>query len=161
MTTIRTGLGYDIHKLVRGRDLLLGGILIPSPAGEAGYSDGDVLIHALIDALLGAAALGDIGYHYPSGDPEYKDISSLTLLDDTIALVREKGYEVANIDATVIIESPRLAPHIAEIRESLSAALSLPVDAVSVKAKTKEGLDATGECKSVEALCSVLIDRIS
>jgi 2-C-methyl-D-erythritol 2,4-cyclodiphosphate synthase len=158
MNRIRTGFGYDIHKLVRGRDLLLGGIIIPSPAGESGYSDGDVLIHALIDALLGASALGDIGTHFPSGDPEFKDISSITLLSRTMDLVTARGFRIVNLDATVILETPRLAAHIGGIRDSLSNALSIPVDAVSVKAKTKEGLDATGESRSVESYCVVLLE---
>jgi len=155
--TIRIGTGYDLHPLVSGRRLLLGGVHIPYPLGEKGHSDGDVLLHAVIDALLGAAALGDIGTHFPPSDPSLKGVDSTLLLRKTWSLLEERGYSLGNLDATVILEQPKLQPHTDSIRRNLAAILKTDVNRISVKAKTKEGLDATGQGKAVEALCTVLI----
>ncbi len=153
----RIGTGYDIHVLVEGRPLLIGGVEIPFDRGEAGHSDGDVLIHAVIDALLGAACLGDIGRHFPPSDPAFKDISSRILLGRTRELLRKHGYRIGNIDATVILQRPKLLPWIERIRAALAGDLGISAEAVSVKAKTKEGVDAAGEGRAVEAHAAVLI----
>ncbi|MBN1797048.1 MAG: 2-C-methyl-D-erythritol 2,4-cyclodiphosphate synthase [Spirochaetales bacterium] len=156
---MRIGFGYDIHKLVSGRTLYIGGVVIPSDKGELGHSDGDVLIHALIDALLGAAALGDIGAYFPPEDPQYKGISSRILLVKTLTLLREKGYTIINIDCTVILEKPKLLPHIGNIRENLAHDLNLPCSSISIKSKTKEGLGFTGQEQAIEAYTIVLIQE--
>lgn len=150
---IRVGQGWDLHKLVPGRKLVLGGIMIPSPAGEDAHSDGDVLIHAIIDALYGAVAEGDIGSHYPDTDSAYAGVSSILLLRDTLEKVAP--WKPINIDATVILQAPKLRPHVDEIRSSLAKAMDLPLDAVSVKAKTTEGLLAD----AVIAQAAVLLSR--
>ena len=152
----RVGEGWDLHRLVPGRRLLLGGVEIPSDKGEEAYSDGDVLWHAVIDALLGSAALGDIGTHFPPGDPEWKDSDSGDLARRALDLVRKAGWRPVNLDCTVILERPRLAQHRNAIRESLAATLGMDAGAVSVKAKTMEGLDAVGEGRAVEARAVVL-----
>lgn len=157
---MRIGTGWDLHKLKEGRKLMIGGIDIPYPLGEDAHSDGDVLIHALIDAILGAAALGDIGTHFPPSDEQYKDVSSLVLLERTIELLTDAGYRIINLDATVILQEPKLKPYINDIREKLADALTLNIDRISVKAKTKEKMDATGEGKAVESIASVLIEEI-
>ncbi len=157
---MRIGTGWDLHKLKEGRKLMIGGIDIPSPLGEEAHSDGDVLIHAVIDAILGAAALGDIGTHFPPSDMQYKDISSLVLLEKTVELLTEAGYRIINLDSTVILEGPKLKPYINSIRAKLAEALSLNIDRISIKAKTKENMDATGEGKAVESIASVLIEEI-
>ena len=157
---MRIGTGWDLHRLKEGRKLMLGGIDIPYHLGEEAHSDGDVLIHAVIDALFGAAALGDIGTHFPPSDPQYRDISSLVLLDKTVELLTDAGYRIINLDATIIIQEPKLKPYINEIREKLAAVLTLDIDRISVKAKTKEKVDATGEGKAVESIASVLIEEI-
>lgn len=157
---MRIGTGWDLHKLKEGRKLMIGGIDIPYHLGEEAHSDGDVLIHAVIDAILGAAALGDIGTHFPPSDPQYKDVSSLLLLKKTTELLTDAGYRIINLDTTVILQEPKLKPHIENIREKLAAALALNVDRISVKAKTKEEMDATGEGKAVESIASVLIEEI-
>jgi len=146
---VRIGMGYDLHRLVPGRPLLLGGVIIPAPFGEDGHSDGDVLIHALIDALLGAAALGDIGTHFPPSDPAYKDIDSRELLARTMELIRKAGYRVGNVDATVILEKPKLKDHIQAIRSLVASDLSVDIETVSIKAKTNESVDAVGESRAV------------
>ncbi len=135
---MRIGTGWDIHRLGPNRALMIGGVAIPHEVGEIGHSDGDALIHAIIDALLGAAAMGDIGTHFPSSDPAWKDIASLELLSKTMTLI--KDYRIVNLDCTVILERPRLQQHIGTIRISLAEACSLPLERVSVKAKTAEGL---------------------
>ena len=160
---MRNGIGYDIHPLVQGRPLILGGVRIEHTAGLAGHSDGDVLCHALIDALLGAAALGDIGRHFPPGDERYRDARSLDLLREAVALVTDAGYAIVNVDATVIAEAPRLSPHIDDIRASVAGALAagaLTIDAgsVSVKATTADGLGALGRGEGIAALAIVLLD---
>lgn len=155
---MRNGIGYDIHPLVQGRPLVLGGIAIPHSAGLAGDSDGDVLCHALIDALLGAAALGDIGKHFPPGDERYRDARSLDLLREAVALVTNAGYAIVNVDATVIAESPRLLPHIDDIRASVAGALAIDAGSVSVKATTADGLGALGRGEGIAALAIALLD---
>lgn len=141
---IRIGHGYDVHRLTVGRDFILGGVRIPYEKGLLGHSDADVLLHAVSDALLGALALGDIGKHFPDSDERYKGISSLLLLEKVAELVRDRGYRVGNIDATVLAERPKLAPYIAEMRENIARAVGVGVDRVSVKATTEEGLGFTG-----------------
>lgn len=154
---MRIGMGYDLHRLVPGRPLIIGGVLVPAPFGEDGHSDGDVLIHALIDALLGAAALGDIGTHFPPSDPAYKNIDSRQLLSATMQLVRQAGFKLGNIDATVILEKPKLENHIQAIRTLLAEDLAIDREMVSVKAKTNESVDAVGENRAVAVHAVVLL----
>jgi 2-C-methyl-D-erythritol 2,4-cyclodiphosphate synthase len=156
---MRTGLGYDIHRLVTGRALLLGGVRIPSDRGEEGFSDGDVLTHAIIDALLGPAGLGDIGSNFPPGRAELKDISSRELLRRTRVMLEEAGWKVMNIDCVVILETPKVLRYIAEIRACLSADIGVPVDRVTVKGKTAEGLDAVGAGTAVAAQAVALLQE--
>ena len=153
----RVGIGYDIHRLVADRKLLLAGVRIPFTKGLLGHSDSDVLAHAVCDALLGAAALGDIGTHFPDNDPRWHGASSLDFLRHALKLIGEKGYRVANVDATVITEQPKLKPYIPAMREQLAAVLEVDVDAVSIKAKTNEGLDAVGRGEAMAAQAVVLI----
>lgn len=157
---MRIGTGWDLHRLTEGRRLILGGVHIPFHSGEEAHSDGDVLIHAVIDAILGAAALGDIGTHFPPTDPQYKDISSLILLERTVDLLTESGCRIINLDTTIILQEPKLKPHIDAIRENLAEALTMDINRISVKAKTKEKVDATGEGKAIESMASVLIEEI-
>ena len=157
---MRIGTGWDLHRLKEGRRLMLGGEHIPFHSGEEAHSDGDVLIHAIIDAILGAAALGDIGTHFSPSNPQYKDISSLILLEKTVELLSESGYRIINLDTTIILQEPKLKPYITVIREKLAIALSINIDRISVKAKTKEKVDATGEGKAIESMASVLIEEI-
>jgi 2-C-methyl-D-erythritol 2,4-cyclodiphosphate synthase len=152
MTAIRTGIGYDCHRLAAGRRLVLGGVEIPGEAGLLGHSDADVLTHAVIDALLGAAALGDIGEHFPDTDERYRDADSLELLRDAVSRVRAAGFDVANVDATIVLEAPKLAPFRTEIRERLAAALGVALDQVSVKATRGEGLGFVGRGEGAAAL---------
>ena len=154
---LRVGIGYDVHAFGAGRKLILGGIEIAHPQGLVGHSDADVLSHAICDALLGAAALEDIGQHFPPSDPQFKDISSITLLARVVALLKEKGWQLVNVDSTVICEAPKLAAHIPAMRESLSAACSLAVDAISVKATTTEKLGFTGRGEGIAAQAIALI----
>ena len=153
----RIGLGYDIHRLEEGEEMILGGVKISAPRGTVGHSDADALIHAVIDALLGAAALGDIGEHFPPSDPTYRGISSRKLLKKTAAMIGEKGYTIGNIDAVVILQEPPLSPYKRQMRANLAADLRISLDTVSIKAKTKEGLDAAGEQRAVEAQAVVLL----
>jgi 2-C-methyl-D-erythritol 2,4-cyclodiphosphate synthase len=153
----RVGIGYDIHRLVEGRDLLLAGVKIPFLKGLLGHSDADVLSHAVCDALLGAAALGDIGTHFPDTDPRWRGAASLDFLRHARRLIAEKGYRVANVDATVMTEQPKLKPYLHAMREQLAAVLAIDVDAVSVKAKTNEGLDAVGRGDAMAAQAVVLL----
>lgn len=155
---IRIGFGFDTHKLTDGRDFMLGGVKIPHDKGMLGHSDADVLIHAIIDALLGAAALGDIGTYFPDTDPQFKDIDSKVLLDHTVKLVLEAGYTVSNVDTTICLEQPKLAPHIALIRERLAEGLRIAVGCVSVKAKTSEKLGFIGRGEGVSAYAVVLLE---
>ena len=154
---MRAGLGYDVHKLVEGRDLILGGVKIPYEKGLLGHSDADVLLHAIMDALLGAAALGDIGRHFPDSDPAYKGISSIRLLEHVGNLLEEHFYVVENIDATIIAQRPKMAPYIEQMRKNIADTLGLDVDQVNVKATTEEGLGftGTGEGISSQAICSL------
>jgi 2-C-methyl-D-erythritol 4-phosphate cytidylyltransferase/2-C-methyl-D-erythritol 2,4-cyclodiphosphate synthase len=147
----RMGQGWDLHRLVPGRPLLLGGVPVPSDLGEDAHSDGDVLLHAVIDAMLGAAALGDIGAHFPPSDEKWRGADSRDLTRRALALVSEAGWRIGNLDCTIVIERPRLGPYKESIRSSLAECLDVPTDAVSVKAKTKEGVDAVGEGRAVEA----------
>lgn len=149
---MRTGIGFDTHRLVEGRRLILGGVAIPHPVGLLGHSDADVLTHALMDALLGAIADGDIGQHFPDTDPQWAGADSLALLRAVVARLAAQGWRPANVDATVLAERPKLAPHIPAMRERLADALGLPVGAVSVKATTVEGLGAIGRREGISAL---------
>lgn len=154
---ILIGNGYDLHRLVTKRDFILGGIKIDYNKGFLAHSDGDVLFHALIDSLLGALALGDIGGHFPDKSPEYKNIDSSILLKKTLELVAQNKARIGNIDINVICQAPKLAPHILSIRENISKITEVPLNRVSIKAKTKEKVDAVGKGKAVEVFCSVLL----
>lgn len=154
---MRIGMGYDVHKLTEGRPLILGGVTVPWEKGLLGHSDADVLVHAIMDALLGAAALGDIGLHFPDTDPRYKGISSIILLEKVGELLREKGYEPGNIDATIIAQKPKLRPYIDEMRKYVAAALDMSVEDVSVKATTEEGLGFTGTQEGISSHAVCLI----
>ena len=142
---MRIGMGYDVHKLVKERDLILGGVKIPYELGLLGHSDADVLLHAIMDSLLGAAALGDIGKHFPDTDSKYKGISSIELLKHVGNLLTEHNYKIGNIDATIIAQKPKMAPQIPTMREKIASALNISVDQINVKATTEEGLGFTGE----------------
>jgi len=157
---IRVGQGWDLHRLVAGRALMLGGVAVPSALGELGHSDGDVLFHAIVDAMLGAIGAGDIGRHFPPSDQRWKDAPSRVFARRAAEILAESGWRIANVDSTVVLERPRLAPHIDAIRASIADALGLPVDAVSVKAKTHEGVDAAGRLEAIEAQAIVLVERL-
>ncbi len=158
---MRIGHGYDVHKLVSGRRLILGGVDIPHELGLLGHSDADVLTHAVMDALLGAAALGDIGRHFPDTDPAYAGADSLKLLQAVMGLLKERGYRLGNVDATVLAQAPKLAPHIPRMRENLAAAMGVDVGQVSVKATTEEGLGFTGEKMGIAAHAVALLETLS
>ena len=157
--TMRIGHGYDVHRLVEGRKLIMGGVTIPYEKGLLGHSDADVLLHAVSDALLGAAALGDIGKHFPDTDPRYEGADSLMLLREVGRLLDETGYTVGNIDATVLCQAPKLAPHIPAMRQNIANALGLALDDVSVKATTEEHLGFTGEGLGIAAHAVALIEK--
>lgn len=159
MTEIRVGSGFDAHRLVPGRPLILGGVEIPFDLGLEGHSDGDCLLHAVCDALLGAVAAGDMGKYFPSNDPRWKDTASTVFLKEVARVVSEKGYALENLDVTVIAERPAIAPHIERIREGLGRALDLGVERVSVKAKTADGLGALGAGQGIAAQAAVLVRR--
>lgn len=148
---MRVGMGYDVHRLTEDRDLILGGVKIPYEKGLLGHSDADVLIHAVMDALLGAAALGDIGKHFPDTDPQYKGASSMRLLEQVGKLIEEKLYVIENIDATIIAQRPKMAPYIQEMRQNIASALHLDPDQVNVKATTEEGLGFTGTGEGISS----------
>lgn len=152
---MRIGMGYDVHRLVEGRDLIMGGVKIPYEKGLLGHSDADVLLHAIMDALLGAAALGDIGKHFSDTDPAYKGISSVKLLERVGELLTENGFLIENIDATIIAQAPKMRPHIDTMRANIAAALDIEISQVNVKATTEEGLGftGTGEGISSQAIC--------
>ena len=152
---MRVGMGYDVHRLTENRDLILGGVKIPWEKGLLGHSDADVLIHAVMDALLGAAALGDIGKHFPDTDPAYEGISSVKLLEHVAALLDEKGYEVGNIDAVIIAQKPKMAPHISKMKENIAEALHMEPDCLNIKATTEEKLGFTGREEGIasQAVC--------
>ena len=153
----RVGIGYDVHRLAGDRKLILGGVEIPFDKGLLGHSDSDVLTHAICDALLGAAALGDIGSHFPDSDERLEGISSLDMLSHIVGLVTEQGYSVLNVDAVVIAERPKLAPHIHAMRKRLADVLGVEVRSVSIKAKTNEGLDSVGRRKAIAAHAVALL----
>jgi 2-C-methyl-D-erythritol 2,4-cyclodiphosphate synthase len=155
--SIRIGIGYDIHRLVEGRKLVLGGVEIPFEKGLLGHSDSDVLSHAICDALLGAAALGDIGAHFPDSDPQWAGASSLDFLAHAVELITDRGYSIANVDATVIAERPKLRPYIQAIRDQLASVLQVKMDQVSVKAKTNEGLESIGRGEAMGAQAVALL----
>jgi len=155
---VRVGIGYDVHRLEPGLPLTLGGVTIAHSAGLKAHSDGDALAHAIGDALLGALALGDLGSHFPDTDPKWRGISSMTLLERIVAMVRERGGRVLNVDATVIAEAPRIAPHVAAMRERLGAALGIGPDRVSVKATTNERLGALGREEGIAAMAAVSLE---
>jgi 2-C-methyl-D-erythritol 2,4-cyclodiphosphate synthase len=156
---MRVGIGYDVHALVEGRKLILGGVEIPFEHGLAGHSDGDVLVHAIMDALLGAAALGDIGTHFPATDSKYKDISSLILLAQVDEKLRSEGWQVVNIDTTVAAEQPRLSPFVRQMQDAIGQALQIQSDLVSVKATTTEGLGFTGRGEGIAAIAVALVQK--
>lgn len=153
----RVGMGYDVHKLVEGRKLIIGGVEIPHRLGLLGHSDADVLLHAISDALLGAAALGDIGKHFPDDDPKFEGADSRVLLRQVVKIVKEKGFDIENIDATVVAQRPKLAPFIEKIRENIAADLKIDLDCVNVKATTEEKLGFTGKEEGISAysVCSL------
>jgi 2-C-methyl-D-erythritol 4-phosphate cytidylyltransferase / 2-C-methyl-D-erythritol 2,4-cyclodiphosphate synthase len=157
---VRVGLGYDIHRLVAGRKLMLGGIEIPYERGLLGHSDGDSLIHAVIDALLGAAGLGDIGAHFPDTDPRFENADSAALLAHACGLLKDNGYQIINIDATILAERPKMMPHIPAMRSRLAEAMTLDRSQINIKAKTNEGMDAVGRGEAIAAQAIVLIERM-
>lgn len=155
---MRTGHGYDIHKLVSNRKLILGGVEIPHSKGLLGHTDADVLIHAIIDALLGAAGLGDIGQHFPNSDPKWKDAHSLDLLEVIYVSLKKKGYKILNIDSTIVAEEPKIAPYVEPMKKVLAQVLELKESQINIKLKTNEGLDSTGQKNAICAWAVVLID---
>ena len=156
---MRVGHGYDVHRLVEGRKLILGGVEIPWEKGLLGHSDADVLLHALMDAILGAAALGDIGQHFPDSDERYAGADSLRLLTEVARLLNEAGYRLVNADCTILAQRPKLMPHLPQMRANIARALEADVDAISVKATTEEGLGFTGDGSGIAAHAVVLIER--
>ena len=156
---MRVGIGYDVHRLVAGRNLIIGGVRIPFDKGLSGHSDADVLCHAIGDALLGAAALGDLGRHFPSNDTKFKDISSLNLLDQIQKLLFQSGYRIINIDSSIIAEKPRMRPFIARMREIISASLKIEMNQVSIKATTSDGLGFIGLGDGIAAYAVSLIEQ--
>ena len=156
---IRIGQGYDVHRLVEGRKLIIGGVDIPHNVGLLGHSDADVLLHAISDAILGAAALGDIGKHFPDTDPKFKGADSLVLLSHCGKLVGEKGYRINNIDATIVAQRPKMAPHIQTMRENIARALEIEINQVNVKATTEEKLGFTGTEQGISSYAAALIEN--
>jgi len=159
MTKIRVGFGYDVHPLAEGYDLWLGGIKLEHNKGAVGHSDADVLIHAICDALLGAANLRDIGYHFPNTNPKYKGIDSKKLLAETVNLIRQKGYEIGNIDATIVLEKPKINPHIPEMKKVLALTMNINEEDISIKATTNEKLGYVGRQEGVNAYAVALIEK--
>lgn len=155
---MRIGMGYDVHRLVPERKLILGGVTIDHDLGLLGHSDADVLLHAIMDSLLGAAALGDIGKHFPDTDEKYKGISSLELLKHVANLISKNGYSIENIDATIIAQKPKMAPYILKMRENIALTLNISIDQINVKATTEEGLGFTGEEKGISAQSICLLN---
>lgn len=156
---MRVGMGYDVHRLVEGRKLIIGGVSIDYEKGLLGHSDADVLIHAIIDALLGAAALGDIGQHFPDNDERYKGISSMKLLQYTKESLNEKGYLVSNVDATIIAEKPKMSPYIQRMRENIAGILGVDIGYISIKATTEEGLGFTGSGQGISSMAVASITK--
>jgi len=157
---MRVGHGFDAHRLVEGRPFVLGGVTIPFDCGPLGHSDGDALTHAVCDALLGAAALGDLGAHFPDTDPQWKGANSLTLLAAVHEQIVRRGWTIANIDATVVVQAPKLAPHIAAMRDALAETLTLDIEKISVKAKTSEGMGYTGDGSGIAAYAVALLAEL-
>ena len=155
--TMRIGIGYDVHRLIEGRKLVLGGVAIPFEKGLLGHSDADVLVHAVCDALLGAAGLGDIGMHFPDTDPEYKDISSIKILDKTYELVNSKNFKIANIDSTIFADAPKLLSYKEAMEKNIARSIEIEPECVNVKATTFEGLGLIGKGEGIGAMCIVLI----
>lgn len=156
----RVGIGYDIHKLVEGRKLMLGGVHIPFEKGLLGHSDGDALLHAIADAMLGAMAHGDIGRHFPDTDSKYKNYDSTKILESVSKMVAEMGYRVVNVDANIILQEPRLAPHIMKMRQKIAGILGIELNHVSLKARSNEGLDSIGRGEAIAVQAVVLIERV-
>ena len=156
---MRIGIGYDVHKLVTGRKLVLGGIVIPFEKGLLGHSDADVLVHAVCDALLGAAAMGDIGLHFPDTDPKFKNISSLKLLAETIAMVRDHGFTIGNIDTIVFAEAPKIGPYRKMMQEKLADTVAVDPGCINIKATTTEGLGIIGKGEGIGAMSVALLDK--
>lgn len=156
---MRIGTGYDVHRLVKDRDLILGGVKIDHEYGLLGHSDADVLVHAIMDALLGAAALGDIGKHFPDTEEAYRGISSIALLEHVAGLLKENGYSVGNIDSVIIAQSPKMAPHIENMRKNIARALSIELSRISVKATTEEGLGFTGAREGISSHAVCLLNK--
>ena len=156
---MRIGIGFDVHRLVKGRELFLGGIKIPHEEGLDGHSDADVLLHAIIDALLGALSLGDIGKHFPPSDPLYKGVSSLKLLDTVSVIIKGEGYRVGNIDSILIAEEPKISPYTKEMRTTIASTLGIDISQVSVKGTTTEGLGFTGRGEGIAAKAVVLLEK--
>lgn len=148
---MRIGMGYDVHKLVEDRKLIIGGVEIPFEKGLLGHSDADVLLHAIMDSLLGACALGDIGRHFPDTDIKYKGISSINLLEETARIIFENGYSINNIDATIIAQKPKMSPHIETMKKNIAKALNIDINQINIKATTEEGLGFTGEMLGISA----------
>ena len=161
MMDLRIGQGFDLHRLVENRKLILGGVVIPCPLGLLGHSDADVLTHAIMDAILGALNLGDIGLHFPPCDPQFKDISSIKLLHFVKELIIEKGYQIINIDSTVLAEKPKLLPFIPEIKNVLANELNISIDKISVKATTTEKCDDVGKGLAIAAMAVVLLAKLN
>ena len=160
MSNLRIGHGYDVHKLVENRRLILGGVDIPHTLGLLGHSDADVLLHAIMDAIIGALAEGDIGKHFPDNDEKYKGISSLKLLGYVYELMTNKGYKIGNIDATIVAQKPKLLPHIQKMRENVASVLSCDILDVNIKATTEEKLGFTGRCEGISSHAVVLLEKI-
>jgi 2-C-methyl-D-erythritol 2,4-cyclodiphosphate synthase len=156
----RTGFGFDVHQLVKGRDFWLGGIKIPYHKGGLGHSDADVLIHVICDALLGAANLGDIGMHFPDTSTDFKDIDSKILLQNTMILIRDRGYEIGNIDTTVCLQNPKLSKYINQMKTVLSTCMDIDIDSISIKATTTEKLGYVGREEGISAYANVLINKL-
>jgi len=157
---VRVGIGYDAHRLVEGRKLIIGGVHIPFEKGLLGHSDADVLVHAINDALLGAACLGDIGKHFPDTDPKYKDISSLVLMKRVAELLKNEGFGIVNIDSVIVAERPKFAPYIEKMRENIASALGIQKDKISIKATTTEGMGFEGRGEGISAKAICLIKKI-
>lgn len=156
---LRIGNGYDVHRLVEGRKLILGGVEIPHLKGVLGHSDGDVLVHAVMDALLGALALGDIGQHFPDTSNEYKDIDSMILLERVFRLIKEKGYRIINLDCIIVAQQPKLKPYLDEMRDKISKVLETEISNISIKATTEEKLGFTGNEEGIKSYCVVLLQK--
>jgi 2-C-methyl-D-erythritol 2,4-cyclodiphosphate synthase len=156
---LRIGQGYDVHRYAQNRDLILGGVKIPFELGLDGHSDADVLTHAIMDAIVGALALGDIGKFFPDTDPKYKDADSILLLNEILNVMSEKGYKIVNVDATIVAQKPKLRPFIDEIRENLASNMNIDIDCVSVKATTEENLGFTGSMEGMKSYCVILLEK--